>query len=110
MGAALSHDNEGDKPVRHVHEAKCWKSYEPCVEHHAHSYSCGGGELAPACPEYKLAQARQAMHELDEAISVITGIKERTASAFVKLGAKEALERLARARLAVKDDYVASAR
>ena len=38
---------------RHFHEAKCWKRYEPCGEHHAHSYDCGGGVLAPECPDYR---------------------------------------------------------
>lgn len=36
----------------HQHEAECWARYEPCGEHHAHSHSCGSGELGPECPEY----------------------------------------------------------
>lgn len=42
-----------EKPERHFHEAKCWSRYEPCAEHHAHTYWCGGGELSPECPEYQ---------------------------------------------------------
>lgn len=39
-------------PARHQHESECWVRYEPCGEHHGHSYSCGGGELGPKCPQY----------------------------------------------------------
>lgn len=41
---------------RHRHTAECWKypgTYEPCGEHHAHDYNCGGGRLNPSCPEYE---------------------------------------------------------
>jgi hypothetical protein len=37
----------------HIHQSSCWARYEPCGEHHAHSYNCGGGELAPSCPHYE---------------------------------------------------------
>ena len=44
---------QAEKKKRHFHEASCWKRYEPCGEHHAHTFWCGGGELDPECPEYE---------------------------------------------------------
>lgn len=40
-------------PEPHLHEAKCWRRYEPCGEHHAHTHWCGGGELNSSCPHYE---------------------------------------------------------
>ena len=44
---------QAEKKERHYHTAECWKRYEPCGEHHPHSYSCGGGELNLSCPRYE---------------------------------------------------------
>ena len=42
-----------EKSEQHFHKATCWDRYEPCGEHHGHTYWCGGGELNPSCPEYE---------------------------------------------------------
>ena len=39
--------------IKHIHTAACWKRYEACGEHHAHTFDCGGGELLSVCPEYE---------------------------------------------------------
>lgn len=49
-------------PERHVHQAECWKRYEPCGEHHGHSHSCGGGELGPKCPQYVAPTHKATVH------------------------------------------------
>lgn len=38
---------------RHFHTGECWERYEPCGEHHAHTWWCGGGRLNESCPEYR---------------------------------------------------------
>lgn len=103
----MKHDNEGDKAVGpHYHEAKCWKpgTYEPCVEHHAHSWECGHGELGPGCPQFKLRQARQVRRDVVKARSLVNSIKRRSASAPVKRAIEEALDCLRRAETSAEVD------
>lgn len=50
----LRHESESVLMTeRHEHISACWRGYEPCGKHHAHTYNCGNGELRPSCPQYK---------------------------------------------------------
>jgi hypothetical protein len=39
--------------ITHRHNPGCWVRYDPCGEHHAHNFNCGGGQLSTGCPEYE---------------------------------------------------------
>ena len=79
---------------RHRHEAKCWRRYEPCGEHHAHTHWCGGGELNPECPEYERDlrwRIRSALSSADRGTSGISRNFERIEEHARKLGDEELL-------------------
>lgn len=91
---------------KHTHEAKCWTSYDPCGEllTHTHTHDCGNGVLGPGCPEYKVDQAQRAKNDVADAIRLVSKIKKRVTSKFVKHDVAEALDWLRRAEVAAEDD------
>ncbi len=76
---------------KHYHVAACWDRYEPCGEHHRHSYNCGGGKLRKICPGYASAQKHIAdmasyevlallrAHDPDTRKAILERVKERLA-------------------------------
>lgn len=87
-----------DGQQRHLHTAECWKRYEPCGEHHPHSYNCGGGELNPSCPHYERDlrwQIQSALSSADRGTSGVSRNFSRIKDCARKLGDDELLGAIA---------------